>query len=152
MRNKEFCCIINIVDENIIQPIKKRHLAYHSNIKMKIVLFIFIITGLLYCVMCRKSYKWTKPTSAKPTLEPNLEEIKEDIMQIKNQLESFENLIFSNNLTSHNVNLNAASVLKSGYSYVVSALEKFFDKGLPPPNSIQIRNSIIENKNNRSRK
>ncbi|KAF0756873.1 Uncharacterized protein FWK35_00038048 [Aphis craccivora] len=69
-------------------------------------------------------------------------------MQIKNQLESFENLIFSNNIiTSHNVNLNAASVLKSGYSFVVSALEKFFDKGLPPPNSIQVSNSSNSNIN-----
>lgn len=69
-------------------------------------------------------------------------------MQIKNQLESFKNLIFSNNITSHNVNLNAASVLKSGYSYVVSALEKFFSpKGLPPPNSIQVSNSSNSNIN-----
>jgi len=49
--------------------------------------------------------------------------------------------LFNNNITTHNIHFEAASAIKETYLYVLSALEKFFDKGSGPPNAIHIANS-----------
>uniref|UniRef100_A0A2S2NZ25 Uncharacterized protein n=1 Tax=Schizaphis graminum TaxID=13262 RepID=A0A2S2NZ25_SCHGA len=104
-------CIIRIEDEDFIAPANK------SNSKMmKIIILIIVQAGL----------------SLTTPLE-QINQLKSEIRSLKNQVEYLENIIlFNNNITTHNVNFKAASAIKEAYLYVLSNLEKFFDKGSKP--------------------
>ncbi|XP_050053933.1 uncharacterized protein LOC126549280 [Aphis gossypii] len=123
-------CIITIEDDYYLQKGKPQ-----NNFKMKnTLLYVILICSLIYIV---STFKLQRRTMQE---QKNIDDIKVILKDLRNVstyqriIDNYEKNLNNSSVTTHEVNSMAAT--KIAYDFIYSTLEKVFNKGATPSNSI----------------